>query len=60
MLLGFVVGILLLPLAMLYGDIARTIHVITPVWFFLTPAVYPPPNAWPANILGWANPSAHC
>lgn len=56
MLLGFVVGILLLPIAMLYGDVGRTIHVITPVWFFLTPAVYPPPTSWPASLLTWANP----
>jgi lipopolysaccharide transport system permease protein len=56
MLLGFVVGILLLPLAMLYGDVGRAIQVITPIWFFLTPAVYPPPTLWPASILTWANP----
>jgi lipopolysaccharide transport system permease protein len=56
MLLGFVVGVLLLPLAMLYGDVGRAIQVITPIWFFLTPAVYPPPTSWPASILTWANP----
>ncbi len=56
MLLGFVVGILLLPMAMLYGDVGRAIQVITPIWFFLTPAVYPPPTAWPASLLIWVNP----
>jgi len=56
MLLGFVVGILLIPLAMLYGDVGRTLQMITPVWFFITPAVYPAPSTWPANVLTWANP----
>ena len=56
--LGFMVGVVLLPLALLYGDIQRLVMLITPVWFFLTPVVYPAPTQWPASLLSQLNPAS--
>jgi len=55
---GMMVGVVLLPLAMLYGDIQRLLLLITPIWFFLTPVVYPAPTQWPASLLAQANPAS--
>ena len=56
--LGFMIGVILLPLAMLYGDIQRLLLLITPIWFFLTPVVYPAPKEWPASLLSQVNPAS--
>lgn len=56
MLFGFMVGVLLTPLAILYKDIERGLMMILSVWFFLTPVVYPAPTSWPASILVKYNP----
>lgn len=56
--LGFMVGVVLLPMAMLYGDIQRLLLLITPIWFFLTPVVYPAPTAWPSSLLSQLNPAS--
>jgi len=56
--LGFMVGVILLPLAMLYGDVQRLLMLITPIWFFLTPVVYPAPEVWPASLLAQVNPAS--
>jgi len=44
MLLGFVIGMLLTPIGILYTDIAQALTVITTVWLFVTPVLYPPPE----------------
>ncbi len=41
---------------MLYQDISRIIVIITSMWFFITPIVYPPPTSGPAEILSTINP----
>ena len=56
--LGFMVGVILLPLAMLYGDVQRLLLLVTPIWFFLTPVVYPAPKEWPASLLSLVNPAS--
>jgi lipopolysaccharide transport system permease protein len=56
--LGFMVGVIMLPLAMLYGDIQRLVMLLTPIWFFLTPVVYPAPETWPASLLAQVNPAS--
>lgn len=43
-LLGICVGLLISPLGMLYTDVTASLPVITQLWFFLTPVVYPPPS----------------
>jgi len=56
MALGLMIGILLTPLGMLYGDIGRGLAIITTLWFYVTPVVYPPPTTWPASLLAQINP----
>jgi lipopolysaccharide transport system permease protein len=43
-LLGTAVGLFLSPLGTLYQDVSRGLVVLTSVWFFLTPVVYPVPQ----------------
>jgi lipopolysaccharide transport system permease protein len=54
--LGLMIGILLTPLGLLYGDIQRGLAIITSLWFYLTPVVYSPPTTWPASLLAKWNP----
>lgn len=44
-LLGTWVGILLAPLGVLYQDVARSLNMIMGFWLFLTPVIYPVPEA---------------
>ena len=55
-LFGVMIGVTLTPLAILYKDIERGLLLITSLWFFLTPVVYPPPSSWPASVLAKCNP----
>jgi lipopolysaccharide transport system permease protein len=54
--LGMSLGLLLVPVGMLYGDVQRAVLVVTGFWMFLTPVVYPPPNRWPAALITEWNP----
>lgn len=56
MALGLMIGILLTPIGILYKDIEKGLLIITRMWFFLTPVVYPPPTKWPASLLAKVNP----
>ena len=56
MALGLMIGLLLTPLGMLYGDIGRGLTIITTLWFYVTPVVYPPPTMWPASLMAQINP----
>ncbi len=42
-LLGLMLGVAAAPLGLLYGDVDRSIPLLTGAWFFLTPVVYPSP-----------------
>jgi lipopolysaccharide transport system permease protein len=55
-LLGLVIGIGLTPAGLLYQDIGRGLLIITSVWFYLTPVVYPTPTSFPANLVARYNP----
>ena len=57
-LLGITIGLFLTPLGMLYTDISSSIFIITQLWFFVTPVVYPPPTQFPFSLLATANPVA--
>jgi lipopolysaccharide transport system permease protein len=49
---GFSLGLILIPIGLLYDDVAKTIPMLTRVWFFLTPVVYPmPENTFMATLL---------
>ncbi len=54
--LGFAIGLLLIPLGILYQDVERALNTGLGILFFLTPVVYPPPTAWPASLLASLNP----
>ena len=54
--LGLVVGLLLAPIGLLYGDVERGMNLAMVFWFLMTPVVYPPPTGWPASLLNEVNP----
>lgn len=48
---GTMVGLLLTPLALLYGDVQRILGIALSIWFFITPVVYPSPaGGWAALV----------
>ena len=55
-LLGTTIGLLLTPLGMLYHDVGRALGFGTQALFFLTPIIYPVPQASWAGILVNVNP----
>jgi lipopolysaccharide transport system permease protein len=54
--LGISIGLLITPLGMLYTDVSSSLPLITQVWFFLTPVVYPPLTSFPFSIITRINP----
>jgi lipopolysaccharide transport system permease protein len=54
--LGLVIGLILAPIGLLYGDVERGMHLVMVFWFMMTPVVYPPPTSWPASLLNQVNP----
>jgi lipopolysaccharide transport system permease protein len=48
MVCGFALGMAMVPLGGLYGDVARSIPIVAQFWMLLTPVVYP------ARTTGWA------
>jgi lipopolysaccharide transport system permease protein len=55
-LLGTSLGMILLPLGMLYTDIQKIITAVTPFWMLLTPVIYPAPRSGVATLLNKFNP----
>ena len=55
-LLGLTFGLLLTPLGILYTDITQGLTIITGLWFFITPVVYPPLTSFPFSLLTILNP----
>ncbi len=45
MLLGTFIGLLLAPMGALYQDFSMGLTLISGLWLFLTPVVYPVPNS---------------
>jgi len=54
--MGLMTGVILTPLGMLYKDIGRGMVIITQMWFFLTPVIYPLPEDGLAADLLTFNP----
>lgn len=54
---GFMLGVLLVPLGLLYQDVARTLTMLMGFWMLVTPVIYPPPTSWPASLLNYLNPA---
>jgi lipopolysaccharide transport system permease protein len=53
---GLVLGLLLLPLGLLYKDADRGIAIVIPFWMLLTPVVYPSRTEGLAGFLATWNP----
>lgn len=54
--LGTFLGLLLAPLSVLYGDITMALTLITSLWLFLTPVVYPVPTTGLFGLIVKLNP----
>jgi lipopolysaccharide transport system permease protein len=50
LLCGFAIGMALVPIGGLYGDVARAIPIVAGFWMLLTPVVYP---ARTEGLAGW-------
>ncbi|HQX80970.1 MAG TPA: ABC transporter permease [Vicinamibacterales bacterium] len=55
-LLGTTLGLLLLPLGLLYEDVQRGLIIACSLWIFATPVFYPPPTHWPYTLITYVNP----
>ena len=55
-LVGFVIGVLITPLGLLYNDVQQTLPVLTTFLMLLTPIVYPAPRAGLAAAVAEYNP----
>jgi lipopolysaccharide transport system permease protein len=55
-LFGFVIGLLLTPLGVLYGDVQQILPVATTFLMLLTPVVYPQPHSGLAAAVAALNP----
>jgi len=53
---GFAIGLGLLPISSLYGDVSRVIPIVAGFWMLLTPVVYPPRTEGLAGWLATWNP----
>lgn len=54
--LGGALGVLLVPFGLLYQDVQRGLGLVTSLWFYVTPIVYPVPTTWPASLVAAVNP----
>jgi len=54
--LGVTLGMLLVPCGVLYRDVGYGMVVVTQIWFYLTPIVYPTPTSFPASLVAKLNP----
>ena len=55
---GYAVGLALLPLGTLYGDVGRGVGIVAQFWMLLTPVVYPARTTGLAGVLATWNPVA--
>jgi lipopolysaccharide transport system permease protein len=55
-LVGFVIGILITPLGLLYGDVQQALPILTTMLMFLTPVLYPVPQSGIAAVIAGINP----
>ena len=53
---GTTLGLLLLPVGMLYTDVNQLVGAVIPFLFFLTPIIYPTPREGVAALVGKYNP----
>ena len=56
LLFGFMIGLFLTPLGMLYSDVTQAIPVLTSFLMLLTAVVYPPPSGGVGGTISHWNP----
>jgi len=56
--LGVSIGLILLPVSMMFTDVSRLLSAILPFWMLLTPVIYPTPRAGIGETLNKINPVA--
>ena len=54
--LGMTVGILIVPIGLLYDDVTQGLGLVFQVWLLATPVLYPTPAGWGHTWVGWVNP----
>ena len=54
--LGFMIGLLVTPLGILYTDVTSSLAIVTTFWMFLTPVIYPARETGLAGLLSRWNP----
>ena len=54
--LGTAIGLLLVPVGILYKDVMNALLMVTQIWFYLTPVVYPTPQNGIAATIAKFNP----
>ena len=53
---GFVIGLLLTPIGLLYGDVPQTLPIVSALLMLLTPVLYPAPASGLAAFVSTYNP----
>lgn len=53
---GFVIGLLLTPIGLLYGDVPQALPIVSAVLMLLTPVLYPVPSSGLAAFVNAYNP----
>jgi len=56
MMLGILIGMVLIPIGILYTDITEALVIITALWLLLTPVVYSPPEQGILAVVVKINP----
>jgi lipopolysaccharide transport system permease protein len=54
--LGFMFGVIITPVGVLYNDVTQALNVVTMFWFFFTPVIYPVRDGGLAGLLARLNP----
>lgn len=54
--IGLAIGLLITPIGLLYGDVARGVTLVSAFWMLLTPVVYPIPRSGIAAAIARWNP----
>ena len=53
---GMTIGVLLVPLGVLFQDVTQGLALVFQVWLLATPVLYPAQEGWSEHWLAWVNP----
>ncbi len=54
--LGMTIGVYFAILGMVYSDFIALLNLVSSLWFFFTPVIYPPPASFPFSLVNVLNP----